>query len=129
MFIWRNAPAIINNGDLAICAYVYFYFCAIWLPVWLFSHKFIDCIVNNFINQVVQASLVSTTNVHSRPFPNSLHSFKYLYIRGGVVAIWFSFSVSVAISHIVLQKLTRMFHTNFTFFWEYFQTICTVPQR
>ncbi len=42
---------------------------------------FIDRIIENFVNQVMQSAFVRISNKHSRPFPDGFQTFKLIDLR------------------------------------------------
>jgi hypothetical protein len=46
---------------------------------------FVDRIVQNLKNQMVQASLIRIANEHSRPFSDRLEAFQFVDLRGVVL--------------------------------------------
>jgi hypothetical protein len=45
---------------------------------------FVDRIIQNFENQMVQTSLIRIPDEHARPFPDRLQAFQFVDLRGVV---------------------------------------------
>ena len=50
------------------------------------SHCFVNCVVNDFPNQVVKARQTSRADVHTGSFANWVEAFENLNIFGAVIA-------------------------------------------
>src|SRR5215813_13994166 len=64
MNVDRNATAIVAHGDRSVHVDDDFDFCA------KSGEMFVDGIIENFINQVMQSPFVRVSNKHARPFPD-----------------------------------------------------------
>ena len=75
----RNAPAVIDNGDMSFSVDGYNNVSAVA------GECFIDRVVNNFKDEVVESSLRGITDVHSRPLADRFETFEYLYLSCPIV--------------------------------------------
>ena len=57
-------------------------------------HRFVDAVVNNLVDQVVQSSRTGTADVHSGSLANRLDTFEDFNVRSGVV-FFFVFAQSL----------------------------------
>ncbi len=62
------------------------------------GHHLVDTIIDNFINQVMQAALVGSANVHARTHPNCLKTFENLNILLTIIAIAVAVPFTTAIT-------------------------------
>ncbi len=69
MYIGWNPTAIVTHRDPAIDVNGHFYFGAKSCQV------FIDGVIDDFVNQVMQSSLIGISDEHSWPFPNRFEAF------------------------------------------------------
>ena len=74
MNVHRNATTVIFNRDDTILLKVYDNFRA------AASHRFIDAVIGNLVDQMVKSTLVSTANIHAGPAAHCLPSSQYLDI-------------------------------------------------
>src|SRR5690606_36610162 len=65
------------------------------------SHRFVDRVIDYFINQVMQPFYTSISNIHGGPFPYSLYTFEDLYIIGRIIIVNF-------FAHILILQVTNL---------------------
>jgi hypothetical protein len=72
MHVDRNAAAVVADGNRAVHVHGHFDFCAIT------GEMFIDRVVENFENHVVQSALVRIADIHSGALPHRLQTFQFI---------------------------------------------------
>ncbi len=74
------------------------------------SHRFVDRIVNDFIDKVMQAPRRNIPDIHGRALPDMFHVRKMLQVFGRIVAIAFgSFELRVVL---LLRLINRFIFTH-----------------
>jgi hypothetical protein len=51
------------------------------------SQRFVDGVIDDFKNEMVETSLARVTDIHARPFSNGLQAFQNLYVIGIVIGV------------------------------------------
>ena len=54
------------------------------------GQRFVDTIIHDFIDQMMQPFAGSAADIHSRPFPDSFQPFQNLNLLGAVISIYHS---------------------------------------
>ena len=75
MNIDRNAATVVADGDRSIDVDDHFDPCA------KSGEMFVDRIIENFVNQVMQSAFVRIADVHARPFPDRFETFQFVDLR------------------------------------------------
>src|SRR5436309_15503075 len=75
MNIDRNAASIVSNGDRSIHMDDHFDLRA------KSREMFVNGVINDFVNQVMQPSLIRISDEHPRPFPDRFEAFKFVDLR------------------------------------------------
>ena len=75
MNIDRNAPAIVSHRDRSIDMNGHFDLCT------KSREMFVDGVIDDFVNQVMQPTLIRISNEHPGPFPDRLEAFELVDLR------------------------------------------------
>src|SRR5579863_6884089 len=81
MLFDRDAAPVILDGDGAIRVNNHAH------AVGITCHHLVYTVVNNFIDQVMQAALVGRANIHTGTHPHRFQTFKNLYILLTIIAV------------------------------------------
>ena len=77
-FVYRNAAAVVADGNRAVDVHGDFDLVA------RSGEVFVDRIVENFKNHVMQATLIRVADVHPRALANGLEAFQFVDLRSVV---------------------------------------------
>src|SRR5204863_9639730 len=75
MNVDRYSAAVVAHRDRSVDMDDHFDLCA------KSCEMFVDGVIENFINQVMQSAFVRISNKHSRPFPDCFETFELVDLR------------------------------------------------
>ena len=75
MNVDRNAAAVVAHRDRSVDVDDHFDLCA------KSCEMFVDRVIENFVNQVMQSAFVRISNKHSRPFADCFETFELVDLR------------------------------------------------
>ncbi len=83
MHVDRNASTVVDNGYGVVGVDCHFYVCGIS------CERFVNGVVNNFIDEVVQSFYADVSYIHGRALAHGFKSFEYLNVTRTVNFFFF----------------------------------------